>query len=83
MRRQDAFFLHAGGGYVDLIAAKSNDREAKKKKGLERNSLDSNADAAARSGYPAQVIETATKLGNEVCGLIERASERSACCQQR
>jgi hypothetical protein len=39
------------------------------------NSLDSNADAAARSGYPTQVIEPATKLGNEVCGLIERANE--------
>lgn len=38
---------------------------------LERgnDSPGSNANAAARSGYPTKVIKAATKLGNEVCGL--------------
>jgi hypothetical protein len=66
---QDAFFLHARGGYVDLISWGQAYWLAGGLHACGKNSPHSDADASTRTRYPAQVIEATAKLGDEVCGL--------------
>ena len=70
MRGLDALLLDAGGGDIYFVTCRVGVGERHGHAGTEL-SRNTDADAPAGSGHPAQVIKATTKLGDKVCGLRE------------